>query len=296
MFVNAYYSLDSWATRTKINKDSIVVLNSAWNSPSPSISTSIFVPAGDTLAIRLYPWYNSTPSTTRYLSLKNFTVSGVTSVNEAFLKGNVSVKVIQQGFYNTSDRLNCSDTIKVLLANASSPYGFVDSTSAILDSLTFTSLATFNDASTGSYYLVVKHRNCVETWSSNTIAFAKGSTVAYDFTDAQSEAYGNNMIQVSSSPERWAIYSGDVNQDGYVDPLDIALIDNDSYYYVSGNAMSTDLNGDRYIDPLDLSIADNNSFNYVGIQRPTAYKLKNSKDQIRILQSRSKPQPRRSVH
>jgi hypothetical protein len=283
MFANVYYSLDSWATRTKLNTDSIVIQNSTWNSPVPTYSTNILIPTGDTLAVRIYPWYNTTPSSTRYISLKNFTIGGTSSVNSAYLKGNVSVKGIQQGFYNTSDRLNCSDTIKVLLANAASPHAYVDSTLAILDSLTFTSLATFNNASTGSYYLIVKHRNCIETWSAGTIAFAKGSTASYDFTDAQSKAYGNNLIQVSSSPERWAIYSGDVNQDGYVDPLDIALIDNDSYYYISGNALSTDLNGDRYTDPLDLSIADINSFNYIGIQKPSLLKIASPKEHRKLL-------------
>jgi hypothetical protein len=192
--------------------------------------------------------------------------------------------VIQQGFYNSGDKLNCSDTIKVLLAHASSPYSYADSTLAILDSTTFTAAATLSNAASGNYYVVIKHRNSIETWSANPVAFIKGSTVSYDFTDAQSKAYGNNQVKVSTSPERWAIYSGDVNQDGYVDPLDLALIDNDSYNYVSGNALATDLNGDRYTDPLDLAIADNNSFNYVGIQRPAAYKVISSRERAKLLQ------------
>jgi hypothetical protein len=187
--------------------------------------------------------------------------------------GFVTVKVIPQGYYNTAGYLNMVDTIKVLLANASSSYAFVDSVSVILDSLGFTASAEFKNASSGNYYLVVKHRNCVETWSASTIAITKGSTTAYDFTDAQSKAYGNNLVQVSSSPERWAIYSGDINQDGYVDPLDLSLVDQDSFNYVSGRYLATDVNGDGYVDPLDLSITDQNSFNYVGIQKPVTGKM-----------------------
>ena len=58
----------------------------------------------------------------------------------------------------------------------------------------------------------------------------------------------------------------------YVDPLDMSLIDADSFNYVSGRYIITDLNGDGYVDPLDLSIADVNSFNYVGIKKPLVSK------------------------
>ena len=189
--------------------------------------------------------------------------------------GYVKVKVIPQGFYNTGDYLNASDTLELYLASATTPYSFVDSSSALLDSTTFYATGAFNSASTGSYYLSVKHRNSVETWSAGTISFVQNSTVTYDFTDLQTRAYGDNLTQVNSSPVRWAVFSGDVNQDGYVDPLDLSLIDADSYNYVSGRALATDINGDGYVDPLDLAITDANSYNYVGIKRPVSAKLMN---------------------
>ena len=184
--------------------------------------------------------------------------------------GYVNVKVIPQGYYNAADYLNSTDTVSIYLADSVTPYNVVDSAVVILDSLTFTTSAGFNTAATGSYYVVVKQRSSVETWSATAITFTKGSTVSYDFTDAQNKAYGDNLIQVSSSPVRWAIYGGDSNQDGYVDPLDMSLIDQDSFNYVSGAGLATDVNGDHFVDPLDMSIADQNSFNYVGIKRPIA--------------------------
>ncbi len=274
MFSNLYYSLDNWATRTKINTDSIVSANSAWNSPAPSFTVSISVLNGKTLALRIYPWYNGSPSTTKYLSMRNFVVKGKTGPNAASLSGAVAVNVIPQGYYNSGGYLNATDTIGVYLAQQSSPYAYVDSTKAILDSVAFSASTTFSNAASGSYYLVIKHRNCIETWSASTIAFAKGSSVSYDFTSAQSKAYGNNLVQVSASPVRWAIYSGDVNQDGYVDPLDLSLVDQASFNYASGAALVTDINGDGYVDPLDLSIVDQNSFSYVGIQNPRSARVK----------------------
>jgi hypothetical protein len=180
----------------------------------------------------------------------------------------VSVTAIPQGFYNAGGYLNSTDTIKVYLANINTPYSFVDSSRVLLDSANFTATATFNSTPTGSYYLVIKHRNCIETWSASKIPFVIKTTSTYNFTNAQSQAYGDNQVQVSSSPVRWAMFGGDCNQDGYVDPLDMSMIDQDSFNYVSGSGLATDVNGDHYVDPLDMSIADQNSFNYVGIKKP----------------------------
>lgn len=188
--------------------------------------------------------------------------------------GSASIKVIPQGFYNNGGYLNCVDTVLVLLANASTPYAIVDSTYTTLDSLTFTAAAALAHANSGYYYVVVKHRNSIETWSSQTFAYVKGDVITYNFTDSLSKAYGSNQIQVSSSPELYGIYSGDANQDGYVDPLDLSLVDQDSFNYVNGTAVATDINGDHFVDPLDLSIVDQNSFNYVGIKTPVAGRIK----------------------
>ncbi len=182
--------------------------------------------------------------------------------------GHVAVKVIPQGFYNAGGFLNSSDTVLVLLANASSPYAIVDSAYAILDSLTFTATATMSAANSGTYFIVVKHRNSVETWSASGVAYTKGSTTSFDFTTAATQAYGSNEIEVTTGV--YGIYGGDCNQDGYVDPLDLSMVDQDSFNYVSGRAGVTDVNGDGYVDPLDLSIVDQNSFNYVGVKLPVS--------------------------
>jgi hypothetical protein len=202
----------------------------------------------------------------------NLTSFGVITAGEsgAFSSaGTVVVKVIPQGFYNDGDYLNSSDTVTVLLASASSPYAVVDSAVVVLDSISFQASASLTTAESGNYYIVIKHRNSIETWSASAVAYTKGSTTNYDFTTDASAAYGNNEVAVGSAG-RYAIYSGDVNQDGYVDPLDLSLIDQDSYNYVSGRALGTDINGDGYVDPLDLSICDQNSFNYVGVKLPAS--------------------------
>lgn len=118
-------------------------------------------------------------------------------------------------------------------------------------------------------YIIVNYKNAVETWSPQTNLFGNFNNPSfdYDFTNSASQAYGSNQIQVSNNPGIFAIYSGDVNQDGVIDILDVGMIDDDVFNFASGNLV-TDLNGDGFVDVIDRAIADNNAFNYVGIVRP----------------------------
>jgi hypothetical protein len=115
----------------------------------------------------------------------------------------------------------------------------------------------------GSYYIVIRHRNSVETWSNAPFSFS-GSTVTYDFTDAASQAYGSNLKAMAGS---FVIYSGDVNQDGVVDSADMTPVDNDAALYLSGY-LATDVNGDGIIDTADMTILDNNSASYISVIAP----------------------------
>jgi hypothetical protein len=91
--------------------------------------------------------------------------------------------------------------------------------------------------------------------------------MTYDFSNAASNAYGNNMKQIDTAPIRFAIYSGDVNQDGVIDAADLSLIDNASFNFVTGYA-TPDVNGDNIVDATDASIGDNNAFNFVAKVTP----------------------------
>lgn len=182
-----------------------------------------------------------------------------------------NVKLIPQGLYNTEKQcLNRKDSVTLCLVSSLPPFGIIDSTVCVLDSISFNAAGLFQTAISGSYYLVVRHRSSIETWSSNALEFSKGDTVFYDFTTGADKAFGNNLIAVDS---KYCLFSGDVNQDGYVDPLDISLIDIDSFNYKAGWVV-TDLNGDGFVDPLDLAIADENSFNYAGVKKPETARLK----------------------
>ncbi len=171
-----------------------------------------------------------------------------------------------EGFYNSVSNNMVSDSVRVYLKNISSPYNTIDSSKGKLSS-SGTGAFLFSNAVNGTnYYLIIKHRNSIETWSSAGVAFSAG-ILSYDFTNALNKAYGNNMKQADASPVRFAFYSGDVNQDGTVDASDNSLVDNAASISQSGY-VNTDVTGDDFVDAGDVSIVDNNAFNSVSIVRP----------------------------
>lgn len=179
------------------------------------------------------------------------------------------IKVIQEGLYNASKRLNKKDTVVSYLRKKVSPYNKIDSAKAVIDSVNFSGLFQFNHAPDNQYYIHLSYKNGIETWSSVTPDFAHDSTTNYDFTQSACSAYGCNMAGIDFSPVRFGIYSGDVNQDGVIDPNDLMLIDNDIYSTsrTPGN-YKTDLNGDGYVRLDDLLIAENNVFNFITTIHP----------------------------
>ena len=171
------------------------------------------------------------------------------------------ITVAPEGLYNNGNlKLNIRDTVRVELRNSTSPYALVDSAIGVLDSVSLSVQVLFSIAGNGNYYVVVKHRNSIETWSKNPQVFTVGASLIYNFTTAQAQAFGDNMRLKGT---KWVIYSGDVNQDGAVDGTDVGLIDNDASNFVSGY-VPTDLNGDGFVDGSDFTIGDNNASNFVG--------------------------------
>lgn len=171
-----------------------------------------------------------------------------------------------EGFYNSNSNTMIPDTAKAIIRNLNSPYNKIDSSKAVISNSGSASF-NFSNVSNGiNYYLVLKHRNSIETWSSSGVLFTSNS-MTYNFSNSSAQAFGNNEKQIDSSPLRFGIYSGDVNQDGSVDLTDNSLIDNDAYNFVSGYVVA-DLNGDNFVDIIDGAIADNNGYNFVSIARP----------------------------
>lgn len=175
-----------------------------------------------------------------------------------------SLIALLEGFYDGTTMV--SDSINVQLRNTTAPYSLVDQTKILLNGNGQGS-ASFTDASNGiPYYIVLRHRNAVETWSALPQTFTANS-LTYDFTTAANKAYGNNLKLIGT---KWCIYGGDVNQDGFVETADVNLVFTDNVNGLTGYVAS-DLNGDMLTEIEDLNIVFTNSVLGVESKAPLGY-------------------------
>lgn len=188
----------------------------------------------------------------------------------------IHLKLFVQGYYSgngmmasvlfnegVSNDMTITDSIDVELHSSTSPYEMLSSIRTSLNT-DGTAKCDFPWNFIGSYYLAVKHRNLVETWTSYPI-FRGNCPSEYDFTLSNSKAFGDNMIEVESGV--WAMYSGDINQDQNTDLLDILFLENDINNFQYGY-IHTDLNGDGNVDLLDMPALEGNVNNFVFALHP----------------------------
>jgi PKD repeat protein len=108
---------------------------------------------------------------------------------------NLSVKCYIQGLYQasgimisplynnglTSDPSN-ADSVLVELHAATSPYAMITSQQVVIRTNGTASLLFPSALAGASYYVVVKHRNSIETWSKIPVLFSSSGTTSVNFT------------------------------------------------------------------------------------------------------------------
>jgi len=67
---------------------------------------------------------------------------------------------------------------------------------------------------------------------------------------------------------KYCLYTGDVDQNGFVDVGDMILIYNSTVNFTTGNYLPEDLNGDSIADVSDLILCNNNAVFFVGAITP----------------------------
>ena len=189
-----------------------------------------------------------------YMTTVKFSQSAVSSLQLQF-NGYI------QGFYNSATNTMVSDTATVYLRSTVPPYNKVDSSKAVLSSSGAGTFSFSNAVNGTNYYIAFRHRNSIETWSSTGNAFVSG-LLAYNFSSAANKAYGNNQKQIDDAPLSFGFYSGDINQDGFIDLTDVISAYNDGSNFVTGYAKS-DVDGNNITDLTDVIITYNNSVNFI---------------------------------
>ena len=186
-------------------------------------------------------------------------------------KVSFNLKAYIQGYYEGSglmksvlanqgqvNGLTDTDTLTIELHLPNPPYAMAHSYSGIIKTDGTITCAFLNANEGLQYYVVVKHRNSLETWSAAPITLFANTN--YDFTTNANKAFGNNQFEVE--PNVWAFYSGDINTDENIDLLDLAIVENDISNFQFGY-LATDINGDGNVDLLDSTPVEVNATNFV---------------------------------
>jgi len=109
----------------------------------------------------------------------NVTLNLTMFIQGFYLSGNTMTPALVNTGVSTDPLMSEVDTVVVELHDALSPFNFVESDAQVLK-VDGTIQLHFSAAILGgSYYIVVKHRNSMETWSKNPVTFS--SITTFDF-------------------------------------------------------------------------------------------------------------------
>ncbi|HMS34052.1 MAG TPA: sialidase family protein [Ignavibacteria bacterium] len=175
-----------------------------------------------------------------------------------------SIGVFPQGFFRTGPSI-VSDTVNISLRRTDFPNVAVDS-AKVTYSTSAVAVTLLSRALTGQYYVVVKHRNSIETWSkAGGQSYTRGAAFIFDFVNNILNTYGSNQALVSGV--FYGMFGGDIEQNGFIDLNDITLVYNDAGLFATGYLV-TDVTGDNLTDLSDLLITYNNNADFVTVKKP----------------------------
>lgn len=176
----------------------------------------------------------------------------------------VSLNLFLEGFYLSSSQMRAvidpvsypslCDTITIELRDTSTSKYLIYSSKQILHTdgscfFTFTPLST-----RAFYYLVIKHRNSLETWSALPVFFS-GTTAEYYFSNTATNTFSENVKDLGDG--NFALFSGDTDQNGQIELNDNVNVGNSALLFSSGY-LPNDLNGDGVIESVDFGLVENN--------------------------------------
>ena len=129
-----------------------------------------------------------------------------------------------------------------------------------------TCTAVLNGAD-GNYYVAIRQRNHVFTWSSVPVAFAAATPTSYDFSTDPAQAFSGDLSD-KFSEGIYSLFVGDINQDEFVDGNDYPQFDTDNSLGLCCDYYATDMNGDGFVDGNDYPQFDTNNSLGIGSVHP----------------------------
>jgi hypothetical protein len=254
-----------------------VTSNTDWSAESDALWCTVTPSGSGNGAVTAI--YTENPAYLSRTAHITVTVSGIATVEVVLEQSGadtlLTITLLPEGLFNgsglnkaqngTGDQFtgNIADQVTIEVHSSVTPYELVVPAIPADLSTLGVAIAVLPASLNGLYYIAIKHRNSIETWSETPVLFGSGS-VTYDFTDAQTKAYGANLKLNSG---KYVAPTGDVNQDGLIDALDLIAIDNLAAGFGTGY-VPEDLNGDGAINAVDILIAITNAAEFVRGLRP----------------------------
>ena len=259
-----------------------------WNANADLSSTTIANPTATPTTVGSHN-YVITATETASGCKSSATVTVVAKVCVSVIT--VNVKAIIQGYYAGGGKMypamyselitgsNASqvDSVTIEAHATDALFTLIDKYTAVLDTGGKVTGGMHVAVLGTPYYIGVRHRSALFTCSANPVTFT--SVTNYDFRLNPNSAFGTPfpvgdpyLQEYNLGDGFYAIYSGDVNGDEYIDTGDVTPVDNDN----SSGAFSptpdgywiSDVNGDGYVDTGDVTPVDNNNSSGVYSQHP----------------------------
>ncbi|MEI8203563.1 MAG: hypothetical protein WCH34_11155 [Bacteroidota bacterium] len=158
-----------------------------------------------------------------------------------------------------------SDKIDISLYNAMPPHSLQYTQNNV--NLYTNGIATMTSscANNGNYFIAIKNRNHLQTWSAIALPFSS-AFVSYDFTTDMMQAYGVDA-QKQLALNKYAFYAGDLNENGTINSDDFNILDQDLMLGIIGFTPS-DMNGNGWVDADDFNLFEPNFVRGISAQFP----------------------------
>jgi hypothetical protein len=134
---------------------------------------------------------------------------------------------------------------------------FVKSDGTVVD-VDGASPVDFPGVGVGNYYIVIKHRNHLAIMSASAVPLG-GSSSLYDFTTAQSQAYGAGPMKGlgTGNTAPFGLYAGDANADGQITSTDFNVF-NPKFTLAATGYQASDWNLDGQVTSTDFNLFNPN--------------------------------------